>query len=308
MTPPTTTARLGAFRHMALRVPEIEAAARSFAPALGIARWTLREAPGWRSAVAADGVVGLELIEAPPGALGDLERLGLSHAVFAAPAGGLAASGLDMVQPLPGYGFADTRARLHGLALAIEAPGVAASGTLETPHAPALPVQKLYHTGIVVRDREAAIEAFAAFFGIGHFVRMELHTDQGLEVILDGAPTEHHARTGFGRVGAFACELMEPGAGDGLYQRFLAAYGEGPQHHFPSILSAAELDTALPRLAGAGFTVALDGRFPGLLRYLYLQHADLPGFAVELIVPLRPHWWQAMGISAEGAWAVGLNP
>lgn len=304
----TTAARLGPFRHMALRVPDLQAAARAFAPVLGSARWTLREAPGWRSAVAAHGVVGLELIEAPPGALGGLTRHGLSHAVFEAPAGGLPATGLKVTQPLPGYGFADTRARLHGLALGIEAPGVAATGTLDTPHVPALPVQKLYHTGIVVRDREAAIEDFGAFFGIGHFVRMELHTDQGLEVTLYGARAEHHARTGFGRVGGFACELMQPGAGDGLYQRFLATYGEGPQHHFPSILSGAQLDAALPRLAQAGFGVALDGTFPGLLRYLYLEHTALAGFALELIVPLKTDWWQSMGMSHDDAWAVGLDP
>lgn len=293
---------------MALRVPEIESAARAFAPVLGIPRWALRRAGEWRSAVGLDAAVGLELIEAPPGALGGLKRYGLSHAVFGAPDGGIGASGLDCTEPLPGYGFADTRARLHGLALAVDSSDAIADGTLDTPHVPALPVQKLYHTGIVVREREAAIAEFSAYFGIRHFVRMELHTGDGLEVTLEGERAHHHARTAFGRSGELAVELMEPGAGDGLYQRFLATYGEGPQHHFPSILSAAELDAALPRLARAGFAVAQDGVFPGFLRYLYLAQAELPGFALELIVPLRADWWQAMGMSPEDARAVGLDP
>jgi hypothetical protein len=299
---------VGEFRHMALRVPDLDAAARAFAPVLGIPRWAVREGDGWRSAVGVDAKVGLELIEAAPGALGGLDRYGLSHAVFAPPPRGSAASGLTLHEPLPGYAFADTRAALHGLALAFEVPGVPITRTLDTPHEPALPVQKLYHAGVVVRDRDAAIADFAAAFGIGHFVRMELHTGDGFEVVLDGRPISHHARTCFGRVGAFSVELMEPTEGDGLYHRFLATHGEGPQHHFPSILSTAELEAALPRLARAGFTVALDGAFTGVLRYLYLAQTGLPGFALELIVPLRPDWWESMGMSREDAFAVGLDP
>lgn len=308
----TRPPRLGAFRHMALRVPDLQAAARAFAPVVGAPAWQLREASGWRSATARGAAVGLELIEAEASALGGLARYGLSHAVFDAPAGGVAGdvagAGLSVHEPLAGYGFADTRAALRGLALAVQAADAPGGTLLDTPHDPALPVQKLYHTGIVVTDREAAIAEFGAFFGIEHFVRMELHTGEGFAVSLYGQDIEHHALTGFGRSGDFACELMQPGAGDGLYQRFLATYGEGPQHHFPSILSASALAAALPRLGACGFGVALDGAFEGLLRYLYLEHADLPGFALELIVPLRRDWWQSMGMRREDAWAIGLDP
>ena len=311
--PPTTQAissppRLGAFRHMALRVPDIQAAAHAFAPVVGAPAWHLREAPGWRSATTRGATVGLELVEAAPSALGGLARYGLSHAVFDAPAAGMAGAGLSVHEPLAGYGFADTRAALRGLALAVQAAHAPRGTLLQTPHEPALPVQKLYHTGIVVTDREAAIAEFSAFFGIGHFVRMELHTGDGFAVSLHGQDIEHHALTAFGRTGGFACELMQPGAGDGLYQRFLAVHGEGPQHHFPSILGAGELASAVPRLRACGFAVALDGVFDGLLRYLYLEHADLPGFALELIVPLREDWWQSMGMSGDDAWAIGLDP
>jgi hypothetical protein len=136
---------------------------------------------------------------------------------------------------------------------------------------------------------------------------MELHTDQGLNVWIDGQPVEHHARTAFGRVGDFSCELMEPLGGDGLYQRFLAAHGEGPHHYFPTILNPADFAAVRVDLARAGLTVRLEGAIGDAMRYYYLDSAPLMGMCIEIIVAERPDWWQSLGMSAQDAWRVGLD-
>lgn len=160
---------------------------------------------------------------------------------------------------------------------------------------------------MVVRDRELAIGNYQRLLGIDEFLRMELHTDQGLRVWIDGKPALHHARTAFGRVGDLACELMEPLAGDGLYQRFLAAHGEGPQHYFPTILDPADFAAVRDGLARAGLAVRLEGAIGDAMRYYYLDSVPLMGMCIEIIVAQRPDWWQSLGMSAQDAWRVGLD-
>ena len=96
-------------------------------------------------------------------------------------------------------------------------------------------MDRLYHIGTVVKDRTAAQQAFSRILGYGNWVEMELHTDQGMSVSLRGQPVDHHARITFARHNNLSCELMEPGAGKGLYHEFLADIGEGMQH-FPGTL------------------------------------------------------------------------
>jgi hypothetical protein len=200
-----------------------------------------------------------------------------------------------------------SRRQLGGLALVAESapPPIHARRTF-SEHA-LLPCQKLFHIGMVVRDRELAIGGFQRLLGIEEFLRMELHTDQGLRVWIDGQPVHHHARTAFGRRGSFACELMEPLAGDGMYQRFLAAHGEGPQHHFPTILGPADFAAVKPGLERAGLAVRLEGAIGDAMRYYYLDSAPLMGMCIEIIVAERPDWWQSLGMSPQDAWRVGLD-
>ena len=246
----------GDFDRFGMIVRDLPAAMAAYARVFGIREFALCEIDGRLAAIGGLGSLRLELIEGGSGGdvcgeFFDRRGEGMSHAVFA-PRGKdtlaliaerASARGLVVEQGSERLTIG-SRAQLGGLAIAVEHIPGRLLGRRSFNHHALLPCQKLFHTGMVVRDRELAIGGFQRLLGVDEFLRMELHTDQDLKVWLDGQPIEHHARTAFGRVGKFSCELMEPLAGDGMYHRFLAANGEGPQHYFPTILNSADFAAA----------------------------------------------------------------
>lgn len=310
---------LGSFDRVGMVVRNLEAAMTAHAQVFGIRQFDLCEIDGRPAALGSRGKLKLELIEGSSGndAVGefsDRRGEGMSHAVFTLPGSDAIAAlveqaaARDIAVQADGDRLAvGRRADLGGLALLVQPTAPRLVGRRRYDVATLLPTQKLFHIGIVVRDRERAIGAFERLLGIDGFLRMELHTDQGLRVWIDGKPVDHHALTAFGRSGEFACELMQPLAGDGLYQRFLAAHGEGPQHCFPSILSPSDFAAARSGLERAGLGVRLEGVIGDALRYYYLDSTPLMGMCIEIIVVERPDWWQALGMTPQDAWRVGLD-
>jgi catechol 2,3-dioxygenase-like lactoylglutathione lyase family enzyme len=311
--------QLGDFDRFGMVVDDLEAAMHAYARVFGIRQFDLCDIGGRPAALGGDGSLRLELIEGSGG--GDVvgefsarRRCGMSHAVFKpAPGDGLEhiasrAATHDLAAEAAGDRLTlASRDVLGGLALVAEAAPPPISDRRLFDHRALLPCQKLFHVGMVVRDRERAIDTYQRLLGIDGFLRMELHTDQGLAVRIDGAPVEHHALTAFGRVGAFACELMQPQGGDGMYQRFLASHGEGPQHYFPTIITADAFAAARGGLAAAGLGVRLEGVMGDALRYYYLDDAPLQGMCIEVIVVSGSDWWQSLGMAARDAWRVGLD-
>ncbi|MGE0809509.1 MAG: VOC family protein [Immundisolibacter sp.] len=309
----------GDFDRFGVIVRDLPAAMAAYARVFGIREFDLCEIDGRPAALGGLGSLRLELIEGSGG--GDVcgeffERrgAGMSHAVFAGrgrePLARVAERAIAhrlAVEPSSARLTIASRAQLGGLAIAVEQVPPQVLGRRSFSHIALLPCQKLFHVGMVVRDRELAIGGFQRLLGIDEFLRMELHTDHGLRVWIDAQPVAHHARTAFGRVGSFSCELMEPLGGDGLYQRFLAAHGEGPQHYFPTILNPADFAAVRAGVARAGLTVRLEGAIGDAMRYYYLDSAPLMGLCIEIIVAERPDWWQSLGMSAQDAWRVGLD-
>lgn len=310
---------LGRFDRFGMVVGNLEAAMKAYAQVFGIRQFELCEVDGRPTAVGGFGSLRLELMEGSSGGdvygeFFDRRGEGMSHAVFMPDKNhGIErvaerAKALDLgVETSHDRLTIASRARLGGLALVAQSAPPRIHGQRTFQQQALLPYQKLFHVGMVVRDRELAIGAFQRLLGIDDFLRMELHTGRDLLVWIDGKPALHHARTAFGRIGDFACELMEPISGDGMYQRFLAAYGEGPQHYFPTILNPADFAAARSGLAKAGLTVRLEGAIGDAMRYYYLDSAPLMGMCIEIIVPERPDWWQSLGMSAQDAWRVGLD-
>lgn len=310
--------RLGRFDRFGVVVRDLDAAMAACARVFGIRRFDLCRMDGRPSALGSSGALRLELVEGSGGGdtvgeFSDRRGEGMSHAVFVPPgADGVAAlieqaAALDVPLAISGGRIAvGERADFCGLAVLAESAPPPVLGQKNFSHAALLPSQKLFHIGIVVRDRERATGNFQRLLGIDGFLRMELNTDQGLDVWIDGQAVKHHALTAFGRVDEFACELMQPLGGDGMYQRFLAAHGEGPQHYFPTILDPAGFAAVRGELAEAGLEVRLEGALGDALRYYYLDSSPLMGMCIEIIVAARPDWWQALGMSAEDAWRVGI--
>lgn len=314
------TLQLGNFARFGMVVRDLRDAMAAYARVFGIRQFDLCEIDGRPAAVGGLGSLRIELIEGSGGRdvcgeFFDRRGAGMSHAVFTVQRGDDLASVADRAGAfgLPTETGANRlnlacRGQLGGLALVVESASPAVHDRRTYHDKALLPCQKLFHVGMVVRDRELAIGAFERLLGIDGFLRMGLHTDQGLKVWIDGQPVEHHARTAFGRVGGFACELMEPLGGDGLYQRFLAAHGEGPQHYFPTILNPADFAAVREALARVGLAVRLEGAIGEAMRYYYLDSGPLMGMCIEIIVPERPDWWQRLGMTAADAWRVGLDP
>lgn len=313
------TLPLGHFDRFGVVVRDLDAAMAAYARVFGIRRFDLCRIDGRPVALGSSGTLRLELVEGSGGndvvgQFSDRRGEGMSHAVFAPQgADGVAAlikqaAAGDVPVAVDGdRACVGRRADFGGLALLVQSAPPPVVGQRHFNSPALLPSQKLFHVGIVVRDRERAICDFQRLLGIDGFLRMELHTDQGLNVWMDGRPIEHHALTAFGRVGDFACELMQPLGGDGMYQRFLAAHGEGPQHYFPTILDPAGFAAVRGGLADVGLRVRLEGAIGDALRYYYLDSAPLMGMCVEIIVAQRPDWWQALGMRTEDAWRVGLD-
>ena len=310
---------LGRFERFGMVVGNLEAAMKAYAQVFGIRQFELCEIDGRPAALGGFGSLRLELIEGSTGGdvLGeffDRRGEGMSHAVFVPDrddaqeqlAGQAVALGMGVEISGDRLTLA-SRAQLGGLALVAQSAPSPVCGRRSFQCQALLPTRKLFHLGMVVRDRELAIGNYQRLLGIDEFLRMDLHTDRGLRVWIDGKPALHHARTAFGRIGDFACELMEPLGGDGLYQRFLAAHGEGPQHYFPTILSPADFAAVRDGLTRAGLAVRLEGAIDDAMRYYYLDSAPLMGMCIEIIVPERPDWWQSLGMSAQDAWRVGLD-
>jgi hypothetical protein len=310
---------LGRFNRFGMVVGNLEAAMKAYAQVFGIRQFELCQIDGRPAALGGFGSLRLELIEGSAGGdvLGeffDRRGEGMSHAVFMPDQDDTferiaqRAAALHLGVEISGDRLTiASRAQLGGLALVAQSAPLPICGRRSFHCQALLPAQKLFHIGMVVRDRELAIGNYQRLLGIDEFLRMELHTDQGLRVWIDGKPALHHARTAFGRVGDFACELMEPLAGDGLYQRFLAAHGEGPQHYFPTILDPADFAAVRDGLARAGLAVRLEGAIGDAMRYYYLDSVPLMGMCIEIIVAQRPDWWQSLGMSAQDAWRVGLD-
>jgi catechol 2,3-dioxygenase-like lactoylglutathione lyase family enzyme len=284
------TLPLGQFERFGMVVADLEQAMTAFARVFGIRQFDLCTLAGRPAALGGFGTLRLELLEGTSGTdvCGEFfERRGqgMSHAVFvpddddheallqrAAALDVTVEAGADRLT------FA-TRGHLGGLALVAQLAPDVFTDQRRFSYPVLLPPQKLYHVGAVVRDRETAIAAYQRLLGIDDFLR----------------------------IGNFACELMQPGEGDGMYQRFLAAYGEGPQHYFPTILTPSDFAAIRAGCASIKLEVCFEGAIGDAMRYYYLDSAPLFGMCVEIIVAQRPDWWQSLGISAQDAWRVGLN-
>lgn len=332
---------VGQFHHTAVVVNDIQAAMRGNSIYFGIPTWHLRrfegrrlpgfEDSGFISAMSADSAVAIELLqpltsEAPHAPFRSWRGEGMSHAVSRC-------SDTELMQlrdqlgerhiavahelQLDGHITSlqlDTRTELSGVAIEVQVE--AATGfdhlpvdqTLHFEFEPLLPVDKLYHVGVVVNNREQAMQQFCDLLGLPEFLPLELAVGESLSsVIFRGERVHHEARVAFSRGHGFCFEVMQPGAGQGAYQEFQNYYGEGMQHYFPTICDQQVLDQALPRLSEHGVDVRLLGVIDGVMNYYYLATEKLlGGYIIEVICPHQQNWMEVMGMTEEQGYLIGL--
>ena len=334
---------VGEFHHIGVVVSDIEAAMRGNSLFFGISRWELRkfegdrlpglEDSGFLSAMGSnDSGITLELLQplapnSPHATFRSWRGQGMSHAVsrctaeqFAELEKQLEQQGIGVVHRLNLYGKLrsvqiDSRPLLCGLGLEVQIIDEAGSfdslpvdRVVEFDYPPVLPIDKLYHVGIVVNNRDRAIANFRSLLGFPEFLPLELEVGTSLSsVTLRGESIDHAANVAFSRVNGFCFELMEPGSGNGAYQEFQSQYGEGMQHYFPTICDQAVFDAALPMLREEGVEVLLEGVIDGVMNYYYLDtDALLGGVTIEVICPHDQDWMGVMGMTREQGYLIGL--
>lgn len=212
------------------------------------------------------------------------------------------------------YYMLDTRALLAGISLELRVPhSTAVSAPDEVLQVdlgrfgPALlPVQKLYHLGVVCADRHRTKAALQRLFGIESWIELEIESGRTIsDTTYYGREVYHAYDNHVGRRGGISFELITPRTADNVYDDFLKQRGEGMQHVFPTICTREESDRALAQLRPLGIDIIQSGNIGGLLEYYYLDtRRYLPGITTEVVVPLREDWLEMLFPDPAAVWTL----
>jgi hypothetical protein len=188
----------------------------------------------------------------------------------------------------------DTRATVGGWYVAVEvqgAPSVCGGDSVRIVELPAdgresLPVPRVAHFGIVVRDVFAALDGFARLFGAGQWDVYNWDRPQLTDTRYHGYPVEHAYVGAMGTIGDVEFEVVQPTFGPTHYREdFLDVVGEGIHH-----LYLAEYDDGLVTREGLrewarehGLPIVMSGLLcDGAADFEYVDTGErLGGFLVE---------------------------
>jgi len=162
---------------------------------------------------------------------------------------------------------------------------------------PPIPIQKLHHTTVVVRDAKAMARNYAELLGIEQW-KVVHHTPERLErpqAFGADVPYGYIAATGSNQNGV-TFRLVQPTSGLSTFQHFLLTRGQGVHGFCSAVLRQCDLDDLIAWLAPQGISIAQITRIDGVVTGYYLDtRAALGGYYVQLIVPERDDWREALG-------------
>ncbi|MCM8900353.1 VOC family protein [Caldicoprobacter algeriensis] len=133
--------------------------------------------------------------------------------------------------------------------------------------------------GIVVRDIEAVLQAYADFFGVekpqwfwtaGY---EEAHTE------FCGQPSQARAKLAFFDMGSVQLELIEPDENPSTWREFLDKHGEGV-HHIAFVIK--DMDGKIKKLEQNGMSLIQRGDYDGG-RYAYIDTLEQLKVLIELL-------------------------
>lgn len=156
--------------------------------------------------------------------------------------------------------------------------------------APVLPIQGIAQIALVVRDLEETVQHWHRVLGVGPWHFYTYSRPFVPRMTRRGLPADYRMRVALANAGAIRIELIEPIAGDTIYQEFINQHGYGVQHL--GIL-VDDMAAALAQARAAGFTMTQDGAGfgpDGDGHYAYLDTESTLGTTIELIErPKRRH-------------------
>ncbi len=151
------------------------------------------------------------------------------------------------------------------------------------------------HVGIAVEDVRAVAGDMAHSFGVGPFGIREVATPAHRGTVR-GEAAAYTLRFGYARCGPITLELIEPVAGETIYDEFLAERGPG-LHHLGFICDST-LDEELERYRRAGYRPLMTHRREDT-RYGWAYLDTGQGFLIEILCDPPLGWWQSRSLAED---------
>jgi len=157
-----------------------------------------------------------------------------------------------------------------------------------------LSVERLYHTGVVVRNARDTARNYADLFGVTQWKVFHCGPKRLGETLSHGLRVNHsftcaygvHAGTGI------AFQLIEPHGGDAsTFNEFLATRGEGIHHICTTSVSPDTFIRLKDWFASKGVKVGQSDTIDGAIQWhLFDTRESLGGFYLMVLVPLVDDW------------------
>ncbi|MFP5113826.1 VOC family protein [Bacillaceae bacterium C204] len=146
---------------------------------------------------------------------------------------------------------------------------------------PLLGTNKIEQLAIVVRDLDAAAEAYCKLLGVGKPPVIQSGPSELTQVVFEGKPTEADSKYMFINTPLLQIELIEPGDSPSTWKKHLETQGEGV-HHISFVVNDIEEKVRL--LEDMGYFVIQRGNFwNGKGRYAYMDTMSTYKVIIELL-------------------------
>ena len=156
-------------------------------------------------------------------------------------------------------------------------------------------ISEVQQVALVVRDLDAALEAYTNRLGIGPW-RVSLFAPPRLtDMRIRGEPIAYSMKLAVAWTGSTMWELIEPVHGPSIYKEFLDEHGEGV-HHVLVQHEGLDFDAALARFTERGFPPLMEGRM-GEIRFAYVESDGPLKTTLEIVhrppgqPRLEPDYW-----------------
>lgn len=141
----------------------------------------------------------------------------------------------------------------------------------------------LTQVGVIVRDIEAAVRAWAELLGVPVPKITITDTYEVTHAAYRGEPTPARVKQAFFRLGSVDLELLEPVGGPSTWKDQLEQHGNSLHHLAFKVGSVDDMMEKLPKLEADGLALIQRGDWRPNGRYLYLDGVEKLGTVLELL-------------------------
>ncbi|MFB5195168.1 VOC family protein [Neobacillus sp. KR4-4] len=146
---------------------------------------------------------------------------------------------------------------------------------------PLLGTNKVEQLAIVVRDLDAAAEAYCKLLDVEKPPVIQSGPSELTQVTFEGKPTEADSKYMFINTPLLQLELIEPGDSPSTWKKHLETYGEGV-HHISFVVD--DMEEKMRLLEDMGYPVIQRGNFwNGKGRYAYMDTTSTYKVIIELL-------------------------